>query len=66
MKTLFVILFFVVTGLLVCLAYLFLQMIDSGGKPGFLFLDFAGIILSIILLIIFLRNYLKQPPNRSR
>ncbi|HEV3222044.1 MAG TPA: hypothetical protein VGZ90_04160 [Puia sp.] len=69
MKTLFAILFFIATGLLVCLFYLFLQMIDMSSKPGFVILDFVGILASIILLVFLLRNYIKLPsdngPNKS-
>ena len=65
MKTLFIILFFLATAFLICLTYHLLQMIDSHGKPGFLVLDLAGIILSIVLLIFFLRSYIKQPPDNG-
>jgi len=44
-------------------------MIDMSSKPGFVILDFVGILASIILLVFLLRNYIKLPsdngPNKS-
>ena len=65
MKTLFVILFFIATAALICLSYLFLHLIDSGGKPGLAILDLAGVISSIILLIFLLRIYIEQPHDNG-
>jgi hypothetical protein len=65
MKTLFAILFFIATSSLICLSYLFLQMLDMGGKPGLMILDFTGIFASVILLGFLLRNYIKQPSDKG-
>jgi hypothetical protein len=65
MKTLFVILFFLASGLLVCFSYLFLLLVDMSSYPGFVVLDFAGILASILLLGFLLRTYIKQPPNKG-
>jgi len=69
MKTLFVILFLIDTGLLVCLSYLFLQMLDMNSNPWLIILDFAGMMTSIIALAFLLSNYIKQPtdngPNKT-
>ena len=69
MKTLFVILFLIDTGLLVCLSYLFLQMLDMNSNPWLIILDFLGMMTSIIVLAFLLGNYIKQPldngPNKT-
>jgi hypothetical protein len=64
MKTLFAILFFIATGLLVCLSYLFLQMLDVNRNPWLIILDFAGMMTSIIVLAFLLSNYIKQPSDK--
>jgi hypothetical protein len=65
MKALFTILFFIATGSLICLSYLFLQMLDMGSNPRLVILDFTGIFASIILLGFLLRNYIKQPSDKG-
>ncbi|HXB30432.1 MAG TPA: hypothetical protein VNW49_11465 [Puia sp.] len=69
MKTLFAILFLIDTGLLVCMSYLFLQMLDMDGNLWLIILDFAGMMTSIIGLAFLLSNYIKQPsdnrPNKT-
>jgi hypothetical protein len=69
MKTLFVILFLIGTGLLICLTYLFLQMLDMNGKLWLIILDFMGMLTSIIVLAFLLSNYIRQPsdnrPNKT-
>jgi hypothetical protein len=69
MKTLFAILFFIATGLLVCLSYLFLRMLDMNSNLWLIILDFAGMMISIIVLAFLLSNYIKQPsgkrPNKT-
>ncbi|HVV06776.1 MAG TPA: hypothetical protein VHC96_21240 [Puia sp.] len=65
MRSLYTILFFADTILLICLSWIFLQKIDSGGKTWVLILIFSGIVASIFLLIFLLINYVKQPPRRN-
>jgi len=69
MKTLFAILFIIATGLLVCLAYLFLRMLDMNSNLWLIILDFVGMMTSIIVLAFLLSNYIKQPsdnrPNKT-
>jgi hypothetical protein len=64
MRILYTILFFTDTILLICLSYLFLQLADNGGKLGALILIFSGMLVSICLLILLLRIYIKQPPGK--
>ncbi len=45
---------------LIWLAYLFLQKMDNGGQPWLLVLIFLGIVLSILLLIVFFRGYIRE------
>jgi hypothetical protein len=45
---------------LIWLTYLFLQKTDNGGQPWLLFLIFLGIVLSILLLIVFFRGYIRE------
>jgi hypothetical protein len=45
---------------LISLAYLFLQKIDNGGQVWLLALIFLGIVLSILLLIVFFRGYIRE------
>ena len=60
MRTLYTILFFADTLLFLCLSYLFLHKLDTGGSVGIMALIFAGVIASIFLLILLLRNYFKR------
>ncbi|HEY8733149.1 MAG TPA: hypothetical protein VIL90_01205 [Puia sp.] len=65
MKTFLIIVFFTATALLICLTYLFLHLIDSGGKTAYLVLDVAGMVASIVLLIFLLMFYINQPPDNG-
>ena len=58
MKALIVTLFYIATGLYVCLSYLLVQMIDKNGKFEFLILDLVGLLANIILINILLRKYI--------
>jgi hypothetical protein len=58
MKTFIVILFYIATGLYVCLSYLLVQMIDKNGKFEFMILDLVGLLANIILINILLRKYI--------
>ena len=60
MRTLYTILFFADTLLLLSLSYLFLRKLDSGSSAGVLVLIFSGMIASIFMLILLLRNYIKR------
>jgi hypothetical protein len=65
MKTLYTILFFADTLLLVCLSYLFLHKLDHRSPAGALVLIFLGIVASISLLVVLLKTYLKQPSEKD-
>jgi hypothetical protein len=65
MKTLFAILFFIATGLYVCLSYLLLQLIDMNSKFEFVILDFLGLLANIILINFLLRNYINRPYDKG-
>ena len=65
MKIIYTILFFADTLLLMILAFLLLKMIDNGINAGKLIIMLIGISLSIILLVYFLRLYLKAPSSNS-
>ena len=58
MKTFIVILFYIATGLYVCLSYLLVNMIDKNGKFEFVILDLVGLSASVILINILLRKYI--------
>ena len=58
MKTLIVILFYIATGLYVCLSYLLVHMIDKNGKFEFVLLDLVGLLANVILINILLRKYI--------
>ncbi|MES1159810.1 MAG: hypothetical protein ABUM51_03570 [Bacteroidota bacterium] len=60
MRILYTILFFADTLLFLSLSYLFLHKLDTGGSVGTMALIFAGIIASIALLILLLRNYFRR------
>ena len=66
MKTLIVILFYIATGLYVCLSYLLVQMIDKNGKFEFVILDLVGLLANIILINILLRKYIDQPFDKRQ
>jgi hypothetical protein len=66
MKTIYTILFFADTLLLVCLTYLFLHKLDHCGPAGALVLIFLGIVASIFLLVVILKTYLNQPSGKGR
>ncbi|HEX9514187.1 MAG TPA: hypothetical protein VF939_27030 [Puia sp.] len=59
MKTLYTILFFADSLLLMCLSYLFLHKLDNNSPAGVLVLIFSGIVTSIFLLVLLLRRYIK-------
>jgi len=61
MRTLYTILFFLDTLVLGCLTYLFLHKLDHCGSVGALVLIFSGIVACIIILVVLLIRYLKQP-----
>ncbi len=65
MRTLYTILFFAGTLALTCLSYLFLHKLDHGGPIGALVLIFSGIVASIFLLVVLLKNYIKQPSDKE-
>ena len=65
MKTLFAILFFIATGLYVCLSYLFVQMIDKNDKFEFVILDLLGLFANIVLINFLLRKYINQPFDKG-
>lgn len=58
MKTIIVILFYIATGLYVCLSYLLVEMIDKNGKFEFMILDLVGLLANVILINILLRKYI--------
>jgi hypothetical protein len=60
MKKAFILFFSLDMLALIGLTYLFLQKIDNGGRPRLLVLIFLGIVLSIFLLIVFFRGYIRQ------
>jgi heme/copper-type cytochrome/quinol oxidase subunit 4 len=64
MKTLFTILFFADTLLLIGLSYFFLKMMDNGGHGWTLIAILSAIVGSIILLVFFFRRYIKLPPDK--
>ncbi|MBS1609453.1 MAG: hypothetical protein JSS70_11980 [Bacteroidetes bacterium] len=65
MKIFYIISFFADTVLLLTLAYFFFQVIDTkGGSIEIIFLG-SGILLSILLLVILFKHYMKQPATRS-
>ena len=58
MKTLYTILFFADTLVLVCLSYLLLHKFDNGSSIGTMISIFSGIAASIFLLIFLLKKYI--------
>jgi hypothetical protein len=66
MRYLYTILFFADTLLFLYLSFLFLLKCDNGASPGTLVLIFSGIVISIFLLTLLLRAYLKLPPGKHR
>jgi hypothetical protein len=58
MKTLFTILFYIATGLYVCLSYLLVQMIDKNGKFELVILDLVGLMANVILINFLLRKFI--------
>ena len=66
MRTLYMILFFADTLLLICLSYLFLRELDDGAAIGALVLTFPGMIASIFLLVVLLKSYIRQPPDKEQ
>ncbi len=60
MKKAYILLFSLDMLALIWLAYLFLQKMDNGGQPWLLVLIFLGIVLSILLLIVFFRGYIRE------
>jgi hypothetical protein len=63
MKTLYTILFFIDTVLLVLLSWYLFKMIDKGAGAGTFACIIAGMLLSIASLTFLLFRYLKQPLN---
>jgi ABC-type arginine transport system permease subunit len=60
MKPLIAILFFIATGLYVCLSYLLMQLIDMNSKSGFVILDILGLFANVILINFLFRKYISQ------
>ena len=65
MRLVYTILFFVDTVALVVLSFLSMKMIDNGPHGWSLAGTLSGVVLSIILLVYFLRHYTKIPPDES-
>jgi hypothetical protein len=63
MKTLFAILFFIATGLYVCLSYLLMQLIDMNSK--LVVFDIVGLFANIILINFLFRKYINQPQDKG-
>ncbi|HWK08058.1 MAG TPA: hypothetical protein VNS58_30725 [Puia sp.] len=59
MRTRYTILFFIGTLSLTGLSWLFLARIDKGSNAEVLLLILSGIVASIFLLVLLLRNYFK-------
>jgi hypothetical protein len=66
MKTLFAILFFIATGLYVCLSYLLMQLIDMNSKSEFVILDVVGLFANIVLINFLLRKYINKPFDKRQ
>lgn len=64
MKIVYIILFFLDTAVLMGLAFVFFKLMDSGKYGWSITFIGSGILLSILLLIYLLINYLKS--NNSR
>jgi hypothetical protein len=64
MKTLFAILFFIATGLYVCLSYLLMQLIDMNSK--LVIFDIVGLFANIILINFLFRKYINQPQDKGQ
>jgi hypothetical protein len=60
MKKAYILLFSLDMLALIGLAYLFLQKIDNRGPFWLLAVIFLGIVLSIFLLIVFFRGYIRE------
>jgi len=66
MRYLYTILFFADTLIFLVLAYLFFRKCDSGNSSRTLALITTGIVVSISLLALLLRSYLKLPHDKHR
>ena len=66
MRYLYTILFFADTLIFLCLAYLLFRKCDSSSSYRTLALIFLGVVISIFLLILLLRAYLRLPHDRRR
>jgi hypothetical protein len=66
MKVLYTILFFTDTLVLIILAYLFFQFMDTGGSPATLVVLFIAIVICIFMLVYFLLQYIKIPSSENR
>ena len=64
MKTLYTILFFACTILFFFLTYIFLQRFESGSSLSMMMLIMAGIAACILFLVLLLKSYVNQPPER--
>ena len=62
MRPLYTILFFTDTLIFLGLSFLFLHKYDNGGSPWLLALIALGLVISILLLVLLLKRYLKLPP----
>jgi len=65
MKVLYTILFFTDTLVLIILAYLFFQFMDTGGSPLTLVVLFIAIVICIFMLVYFLLRYIKIPSSEN-
>jgi hypothetical protein len=61
MKIIYIILFFLDTAVLMALAYVFFRMVDTGQYGWSITFIGSGILVSILLLIYLLLNYIKTP-----
>ncbi|MET0461543.1 MAG: hypothetical protein ABW007_00260 [Chitinophagaceae bacterium] len=66
MKTIYTILFFLDLTVLILLAYLLLRLVDSGGHTGLLIAVCFGMIGSILLLGMFVREYVRPHGSKRR
>ena len=65
MKIIYIILFFLDTAVLMALAFVFFHLMDTGKYGWSITFIGSGILLSILLLIYLLVNYLKSSSSRK-
>jgi len=64
MKKLYTILFFADALLLIMLAYMFLYLVDVGCNMWVLVMVVCGLVATVIIMILLLKNDIKQPPEQ--